>query len=117
MTEGAKVYATRESMVTSTGVPTEDYQLPDGSWLQLRGLNREEALQIAETKGTRAREIKMVAWGMVTPPMTYQEVETWFKGVQAGVIQDISEVINRLSGLNEKAEAEAVDRFRDPADD
>lgn len=118
MSDGAEdeiptIISADDLMAHSALAGTEPFSIPGVGTVMIRGLSRDEALQIAETKGTRAREIKMVSWGMVEPAMTYQQVDIWFRQVQAGVIQKLSGRINQLSGLNEEAEKEAVERFRD----
>ena len=83
----------------------------------IKGLTREEAHQISETKGTKEREIKIVSWGLVQPQMNYQQVQAWFKQPgTAGQIQNLVLAINRLSGLTEDMEERVVERFREESE-
>lgn len=116
MSEGAKdgeVLSLEDLFANSAGDKSVPFHIDGVGTVLLRSLNRDEALQIAETKSTRAREIKMVSWGMVEPAMTYQQVETWFSQAKFGVIQKLSDQIHVISGMNDKAEAQSVERFRD----
>lgn len=120
MSEGAEdevEYVSLEGLLEPT-LDEEDFALPSGAKIRIKSLNRNEALRIAESKqGTRDRELKMVAWAMVTPPMSYKDAERWFDQAKAGDIQALTFRIQQISGLTEDAEKEAVDRFRGDAID
>lgn len=79
--------------------------------VELKGLTRDEAHKVVDIDDVRKREISMVTWGMSKPNMTYQQVEKWFRSAPAGQLQMVTEVISRLSGLDDDAEREAVQRF------
>lgn len=120
MSEGAEdvvEYAQLEDLLEPT-LDEVDFELPTGRKVRIKSLNRDEALQIVESKkGSRDREIKMVAWAMVKPAMSYTQAAQWFAAAKAGDIQALTYKIQELSGLDDKAERQAVERFREDAVD
>lgn len=84
-----------------------------GRSVRIRGLTRDEAIKIADTKGSGEREKRMVTWAMVEPELTYQQVEAWFRKASAGDLQFLTAEIAKQSGLTDEAEKESFARFRE----
>jgi hypothetical protein len=95
-----------EIMARKTGVKTEEYKLSDGSGtVIIRGLTRNEAIQIREAPGALGdRDNLLISLGLVDPAMTPEDVAAW--GETPGefvVMTDLSEAIGVLSGMTEAA--------------
>jgi len=96
-----------------------EVQLPGVGTVRVRALSRGEIfrLQKLKTKETGARERLILSLGMLDPAMTQLEVESWQEAAPAGELDPVVDKIRDLSGLDEKAEKEAVLDFRDGPDD
>jgi hypothetical protein len=106
---------TREQILArKTAGKTEEYPLSDGSGtVTIRGLSRNEALQVRDAGGIGKGEDLLVSFGLVDPPMSPEDVAEW--GEAEGdfmVITGLSEAIGRLSGMVEGAGKSRVSRAR-----
>lgn len=83
---------------------TEVVTLPDGDEVEVRGITRGEAAEIGkidhETVENPDKEAEMMAlaFGLVNPALSLEDVREWYAGEQSGAIQMISDKIRELSG-------------------
>lgn len=107
-------YATLEA-IEETELPEDDVTIPGVGKFRMRGLSRDEVHKLnTEASNPREMEVRMVVWGTVKPVLGIPFVEKWFKRPGGGgQIQLLMDAVNRLSGLEDKAEVNSVDRFRD----
>lgn len=83
---------------------TEIVPLGDGDEVEVRGITRGEAAEIGsidpETVDNpdKEAEIMALAFGLVNPALTLDEVREWYAGEQSGAIQAVSDMIRSLSG-------------------
>jgi hypothetical protein len=94
---------TREEILAkATG--GEVVTLPSGGQVKVRGLSRDEAVELQTREGTAARDNFLIATGMTDPRMTEDDVAAWGKiEGAAGDTVAVSETITRLSGMVEGA--------------
>lgn len=84
-----------------------DVEVPDVGTVRVRGLNRVEAMQVQGAGSTEAVERKMLAFGMVDPKLTEDDVRRWQEASAAGEMEVVSAKIAELSGLTPDAGKEA----------
>lgn len=99
-------------------LPEAEVDVPGVGTVRVRGLSRSEVMSmrsIADDIG--AVDQRMIFLGMVEPRLTEAEVAEWYAGCPAAELEPVSEMIQRLSGMNETAEKEAYIRFEDQPDD
>lgn len=90
----------------------EDVEIPGVGTVKVRALTRGEALQVqGQEMGIAEMEQKLIALAMVEPKLTEAEVKEWQDNSTAGEIQVVTEVIVRLSGMEQSAPKEAMKRF------
>lgn len=93
---------TREEILAKA-VDQEVVTLPSGGQVKVRGLTRDEALEVQEAEGTAARDNVTIARGLVEPTLTVDEVAAWAQSAPAADSIEISRAIARLSGMTEGA--------------
>ena len=76
--------------------------------VRVRGLSRGEVFMTQQAKGTEAMERKIVALGMVDPPMNEDDVKTWQRNSPAGELEQVVDKIRELSGLGQGADKSGV---------
>lgn len=90
----------------------EDVEIPNVGTVKVRALTRGEALQVQGVEMPVAEmEQRLVSLAMVEPKLTEAEVKEWQDNSTAGEIQAVTEVIVRLSGMEQGAAKEAMKRF------
>jgi len=89
---------TREQLLARK-IGHEVVDLGDGSTVKVRGLNRDQAHAMQQLDAGRARDLFMIATGMVAPEMSEEDVAVWFTGDETGAIERVSTAIVRLSGM------------------
>ncbi len=96
-----------------------EVEIPGVGTVRVRALSRGEIfrMQKVATKDTGARERLILSLGMLEPAMTEIDVQNWQEAAPAGELDGPVDKIRKLSGLEEKAEKEAVLDFRDGPDD
>lgn len=91
----------------------EEVEIPGVGTVRVRALTRGQALQVQGTEMDVAEmERKLIAWAMVEPTLTEDEVRVWQDSSPAGELQVITDAIIRLSGMEKHAAKEAVKSFR-----
>lgn len=86
----------------------DEVEIPGVGTVRVRGLSREEMIgsEAGELSVLEA-ERRLVAMGMVDPPMTEEEVAQWQAASPAMEINDVAAKINELSGIKQGAAKEA----------
>ena len=92
-------------------LPEANVDIPGLGPVRVRGLNRAEAMMVQEAKGTEATERRILALGMVDPPMTEFQAGRWQKAATAGEIEPVSRKIAELSGMLDDSAKEAYKTF------
>jgi hypothetical protein len=88
---------------------TRDVTLSNGKAVKVRGMSRMELLLSRKnTQDPGEIERRMIAWCMVQPKMTTQQVTAWQKATGPMVIVPVTEAIRELSGLGEGADKSDV---------
>jgi hypothetical protein len=85
--------------------------------VRVRGLSRSEVFMTQQAKGTEAMERKILALGMVDPPMTEDDVKTWQRNSPAGELDAVANKIHDLSGLGKGADKSGVPDVRPESGD
>jgi hypothetical protein len=93
---------TREEILAKA-VDHEVVTLPSGGQVKVRGLTRDEALNVQEAEGTAARDNLTISQGLVEPALSVEDVATWAATAPAADSIEISRAIARLSGMTEGA--------------
>lgn len=92
-------------------IPEGTVELELGT-VRVRGLSRGEVYMTQQCKGVEAMERKILALGMVDPPMTEAEVRQWQENSPAGELEAVTKKIQQLSGLGEGADKSGVPGVR-----
>lgn len=88
-------------------------ELPDGSGtVEVRGLNRGEALRLTAIEDHWERDICLVSAGLVDPVMTPDDVRAWGEQDDTGTLEAVSRRIGELSRMVEGAGKSGVSRSR-----
>lgn len=101
-------------------IDTDVVEIPGVGYVTVRGLSRWEMLtagKLADKGGTLAVERAMLAFAMVEPALTEDEVSAWQKASPAAEIKPVVTMINRLSGVGRQEEKAAYLEFRDEPGD
>lgn len=96
---------TKEQLVRTGQIGTEECELPDGSGsVLIRGLTRSEAIRVAKEGGDDSEVMErlgMVA-GLVDPEMTADEVAEWQANGLAANVAAVAGRIAELSNVDAK---------------
>lgn len=91
----------------------EEVEIPGVGTVKVRPLSRTEALEI---KGVEldhgAMERKLLAWALLDPVLTEDEIGQWQASSPAGEMEIVTNAIIRLSGLTKDAPKDAMRSFR-----
>jgi hypothetical protein len=116
-------YATAEEITSDLELPGEDVAYGNKK-VRVRGLSRGEvfAMNKAKQDGGIKDELewerRMVSIALVQPKMTDAQVATWQRGPAGGTgLDEVTEVIARLSGLTQGADKSGVPSVRSGSDD
>lgn len=77
----------------------EQYTLPGGPTIEIRGLNRAEAVRVEAAPDTAAKDVLIFMAGVVDPKLTAADVKRLQEAWPAGDLEDLSRRIAELSGL------------------
>lgn len=92
----------------------EDIEIQGVGTVRVRPLTRGEALEVADKPLDAAEmERKIVAWGLVEPVLSEDDVKAWQDSSPAGEIQAVVDAIVRLSGMEKHAAKQAYRQFRE----
>lgn len=93
-------------------LPEHDVETPAGT-VRVRALSRAEVLSLAPLAGDAQEiEVRVVAWGLIDPALSVDEVRDWQKATTGEAITAISDAVAKLSGMGPDAQSEAEARFR-----
>lgn len=95
----AKLFAKR--------IGTDEVEIPDIGTVRVRGLSREELLELPTDAGVPATERAMLALALVDPVLTEDEVAQWQAASPAGEMKPVVDKVNELSGIARNAGREA----------
>lgn len=95
----AKLLAPRAK--TASGFPEDDVEVPGMGTVRVRGLSRDETIDLQVLVGSKATECAVIALGLVDPVMTEDEVAEWQHVGLAGELEPVSTKIAELSGMLE----------------
>jgi hypothetical protein len=105
--------------LTSGEMPEEDFRVARG-WIRIRGLSRAEVLVMNALKDKgilkdqASWECHMISTAMLAPTMSKAQVAAWHGAdIAGGDVHHLVKALERLSGINEGAEKEAVTDFRE----
>jgi hypothetical protein len=103
---------TRESILARK-LGHQIVELPDGSGtVEVRALNRREALTVSAIDDLHERDTYMLSVGMVDPVMTAEDIVAWGEADDSGTIEAVSRAIGELSSMVEGAGKSRVSRSR-----
>lgn len=94
-----RVFLDREQLFAALTVKTEEFELPGGGKVLLRGLPLEEGMDTMkqdDSAGTRVRKILLAA--IVEPKLDIGDLELLAES-SMGLLQEMVDVVLRLSGL------------------
>lgn len=77
--------------------------LPDGSQVAIRGLTRDEVLEMQELEKLGQKDNYIIATGMTNPVMSLEDVAAWGASADAGDLVAVSDAIQEISGLKKGA--------------
>lgn len=85
-------------------LPEETLSLPGVGDVRVRGLTRQEAVNLSHAKGNvPALECLIIKLGLVEPVLTSDEIKTWYESSPSGLTDLIVNAVTRLSSLDEGA--------------
>lgn len=108
----------KAALLASRGIGTQMVEVTikgQQGEVEVRGLTRAEVLSIQSIGATNAAvmEQKLLAFAMVNPALTEDEVAQWQNTAPAGELEPISSAIQELSGLKVAALKEEIQQFRE----
>lgn len=85
-------------MLPIVELPREKFELPGGEFVEVRGMSRAEALQVrAVSPDVAAVERLCLGFALDASP---EEVEDWYATAPSNVVEEIVNLVARLSGLD-----------------
>lgn len=102
---------TREAILARK-LGRDTVEVPDGGTVEVRGLNRREAMHVAGIDDHYERDVYLIATGMVDPAMTEEDVIAWGDQDDSGTLEVVSQRIGELSRMVEGAGKSRVPRAR-----
>lgn len=86
--------------------------LPGGGTVEVRGLNRSQAVAVGEVESGLDRDALLISLGLVDPVMTVEDVLKWGSEDDSGTLEIVSRRIGELSRMVEDAGKSSVSRAR-----
>lgn len=96
---------------TASGMPEETVSIDGIGDVVVRGLSRDETMDLGKIEDHKQRDFHMLAIGMVEPRMSVSEIRAWAHVATGGEIEDVSRTIGRLSRLLPGAAREVYEEF------
>lgn len=91
----------------------EEFDVPGIGPVKVRALTRSEALQVKGKELPVAEvEQKLLAWAMVEPALSEEDVKAWQDVVPAGLLEPLVDKIAVMSGMKKEAPKAAYADFR-----
>ncbi len=108
----------KAALLDSTRVlPRSTATIPDLGEVEVRGLSRAEVIQMQSCANVDEMEVKTLAFGMVEPSLTEDEVRQWRSTKESQEIRPVSDKILELSGLGPDQQTEKERSFRPESSD
>jgi hypothetical protein len=90
--------------LTSTRIDTAEVQIGEQSdgtpiVVKVRGMTRQEMLDVPASEGPKVSERWSLARCMVEPELTEDQVAAWQKAAPAAEVESVARAVNRLSGI------------------
>lgn len=98
---------------TETGLPEEDVPVAGLGTVRVRGLTRDEVVELRSVDDMREHECKTLACGLLDPKLSEAEVREWRKVAVAGELTPVVNRIMWLSGMAGGSAKEAYKSLRD----
>lgn len=108
-------YASKDELFSTEDViDAEDYTLPSGKMVKLRGLTAFEVHLMRKQSGEDGQlaDALALSMGLIEPSLTKDEAVRWMKTKPAGETVAAVARIRDLSGLNDNAPKEAYKSLR-----
>ena len=102
-----KEYASKEKILASISVPTEDVEIADGVWVRMRGLTAKEALdfysKFMDAKTGEIKDLPAYSLEMVSKCLVDEHGKSLYTAEEVGefsttILNQLLEVAGRLSG-------------------
>lgn len=106
-------YASPEALI-KVRADEEDFTLPTGALVRVRGLSRGEVYMMQKSKADggirdeQAWERRMVSLALLQPELTEEQVGEWQQGPAGGDLEELTDKIRELSKLGQGAEKSGV---------
>lgn len=98
-------------------LPEDKVEVEGVGTFHVRGLSREEAAAMQDTKGGWvAQERVIISTGCIDPKLSIGDVKAWQSNAPAGELEQVARAITRLSGLLPEQPKEETTRFPDDVD-
>jgi hypothetical protein len=104
--------ATKQALMTPH-LKTDEVPIEGIGTVLVRGLSRWESVAVQKLEDRQKQDTAALAFGMVDPAMTEDEVMTWRKAGAVMEIEAIARKINELSGIGKDAAKSGVSRDGD----
>lgn len=107
-------YATADDLIESLDLPEDDFTLPNGRVIRLRGLSRFQLFFNGKgTEDNAVIEARNLVSCCVQPALSLEQANALLRRIGAGPAGQISQRIRELSGLAEGADKSNVAEARD----
>lgn len=93
-------------------LPEREVNLDGVGSIRVRGLSRQETIAISEATIADDMENRVLAYGMLDPAMTTEQVDEWRCHASSSIIRPALDAILELSGLGPDQQREVESRFR-----
>lgn len=93
-----------------TGLPEETVSVDGLGTVRVRSLSRAEFMEVRD-RDRAGWEIGLVAFGLIDPALTEEEVRAWRETITPRVFDDLAGEVLRVSGLRPTAVGEAKQSF------
>lgn len=101
---------------TASGLPEDTVDIEGVGSVRVRALTRGEVYKVQQLKGRGDAERRILAWGLLDPELTENEVRQWQDNSPAGEMEPVADKIRELSGLNQDADKESYKSAGDEPD-
>ncbi len=103
----------KAALLDSTRVlPHDTAEIPGVGEVEVRGLSRAEVIQMQSCENVDEMEVKTLAFGMVNPSLTEDEVRQWRNTKESQEIRPVSDRILELSGMAPDQQTQKERNFR-----
>lgn len=99
-------------------LPEDDVEVPGVGTVRVRGITRDEMwkLRALDTSEPGSFERQLLAFAMLDPVLTVEDVATWQRGARPGELAEVVDRVNDLSALEKDAAKSAYKEFESDPD-